>query len=1012
MAFRGVPIARRAVVVLLLAAFAAPSCDTGPEFAPPREGERLTLGELVYEILHQNLQRAETCGPELADTLAVDRERFVSRFDYAISEDVVDSLPELLGGTILPVVDSGDLPQLTDALADAMAVLVDDELDPERTTLTSALEIAQTRTVLESSQVFELVRRVLADPQLPERIHALAGLAQERAGPEDVVTALLHLAARQLRDLPESRCAGIDTSGLRDAIFRTEGYVRDPSYGAPAWSVRADPNGNPAVRPSAIDGRLPAPFVDADRDGVPDVDERGRPVDADGAPIDLPAFGSGEAYDAEGLRLSPDGGHLYDYFDVKQTTLGHVLDLGRDALEAEVHHDTLAVLEAVLGAPEPCDEDDACEAYPSDDHPVADAAHTLLEIGRYERAKTFLDTVTTILQDDPALAEDLLVSLGDAITALEETDLSLTDTQLIDTGVDLLPLLDDVFATSAPGEESTPRLLLQTIVDLGETSRDFPDELAYIVDYRELHKDDECSDEAPDLARSVAVDYDMPRTFRAGGEDVDNRSALEQTIELLDTVECGDVPFSGDRTVAYVVLDLMADLRDDQVCTVIDLLLGVLDVLPLASDFVISGALDLIGCDGDAVVPQLRALDALAKSGGLDFLLPLAKVFDERGQLDLLIDILQFVAEDLRLEEDGDPGTKSVVRRLLPALSEILATDLPDVLFDLLDRLLEIEASDGDGTLADVMIDGIAYVIDDDGLTRTRDGNLRDTSLLRELLLTAKELVTRIRTRRATDDLDRLLDHVTGYVTRTTTEDGRRVLANRNLLPMVNVLLEEADVVAGLPRADYECWLDEVQDGAEDALTSRDLAALMRIGAALRDADEGPEAEAWLREMITPGDPETELYGPLLEVLAGLAGSEVDSARFDPVLRWLGDVAKQRTDDASEILQILDRILQSDDEGAMLAIASNFVAPYETGEESDEAPALTYAGIFDSVTDVDTANMCAVDPDLRFEASDAEETLLGIVEFMRDEEQGLGAIYALIGQRRDGPTATRPPAEE
>ena len=95
-------------------------CQTGPDFMPPREGDPLTLGELVYQVLHQNLGRADACGTEYADTLAIDRERFVVTFDTAIGEDEIGALPELLGEAILPVVDDGSLPDLTEAVAEAV----------------------------------------------------------------------------------------------------------------------------------------------------------------------------------------------------------------------------------------------------------------------------------------------------------------------------------------------------------------------------------------------------------------------------------------------------------------------------------------------------------------------------------------------------------------------------------------------------------------------------------------------------------------------------------------------------------------------------------------------------------------------------------------------------------------------------------------------------------------------------------------------------------------------------
>jgi hypothetical protein len=119
------------------------------------------------------------------------------------------------------------------------------------------------------------------------------------------------------------------------------------------------------------------------------------------------------------------------------------------------------------------------------------------------------------------------------------------------------------------------------------------------------------------------------------------------------------------------------------------------------------------------------------------------------------------------------------------------------------------------------------------------------------------------------------------------------------------------------------------------------------------------------------------------------------------MLRWLGQVADQRRGDGAEIVTLVDRILTSDERGTMLAIAENFLSPApldpsETGIE-------VYADIFDSVTDVTSERMCVLDQDVRFTVDEAETTVSGIVEFMQDDAQGLGAIYGLIGRRRDAP---------
>lgn len=979
----------------------AEACNE-PDFAdPPGEGDRLTLGGLVYEILHSNLERADTCGTEYADTLENDKERFVTSFDHAISEDVVDTLPELLGGTLLPVVDSGELPAMTDALAQAMALLVDDEIDPDRRAMSSALEIAQTRSTLERSHVFEVVRRLLADPNLEDRIHSLAAIAQARDGDGNLLGTVLEILGRNLEEPFETECEGVVVDDLTDTLLATDPYAPDASMGAPAWAVRADENGNPRV--AARGGALPAPFVDADGDLVADIDALGRPVDAAGAPIDLPAFGEGDGFDDEGRALGADGELLYAYVDVKQTTLSHVLQLLRAALDADVHRDLVDVAESVLGSPVACaDGTPGCYEYPSDDHPLADLAFLIFEIAGDERARTLIEALAVLLEEDPELAEDVLVALGNVIEAFEGSSLSLTDRELLETAEGLVPLLADVFELPASGGASTPRLLLDVVADLGDNARDFPEELGLIIDYHELHKDAACSAEMPDLSRSVPTDYDRPRFYMSAGMSVDNRSALEQVIELLDVADCGDVPFSGDRSVAYVLLDLLADRNPSTVCGLIDAFLGVIDVFGGASDFVVSGALDLIGCNGDAVVGELRSLDALAQSGALDFLIPVARVFKAQGQLELLIDILQFVAADFRLDEDSDPGTQSVVRRALPSISAAIEAGVGDPILDFVDILLTLETADGE-PLADALIDAIAFLIDDDGTIQTRQGPA-DTSYVLALLQPLKETVGRLRTGRATPAFDRLVDHLGGYLTDTRMEGGREVLADQNLIPLATVLSDTAREATTLRPAAWQCYVGEAQSGVDDLLVGQDFAAVVRLVGTLERHPEGEEVEDWLSSMLDPSATDG-LYGPMLQVGAGVLGTDTtrpDGTDIDvqPLVSWLGRVARQRSDDGADLVGIVDRMLMADEDGAMLAIGRNFVNPGPL--ESGESPAETFFEIFDSVTNVSEPMMCTVDGDLRYSVGEADETVTGMVDFM-ESDTGLGAIYELIGLRRDGP---------
>ena len=974
------------------------------EFAdPPGDGDRWTLGELVYEILHANLERADECAPEMVGELEADRERFITTFDHTITNDIVDELPDVLGGTILPLVDDGSMPQMTDALAQALALLVDDEFDPDRKALGAVVDMGKARTVLSESRAIELVSRILADPTITDKARAITGLALEDDGADVVVSSALDLARRVLAE-PEapSACAALEAGDLASRLLSTEGFTADPAMGLPAWTARADANGNPAVRVDPATGSLYSPFVDADADGAADVDDRGRPVDASGQPIEIPILGTSGSRDPEGRALAADGALLYDYYDAKQTMLAHLVEGVREAGEAGVHHDAVALLEAALGEQLPCsDGTGTCYRYASTNHPIADLGWMLLEAARYERAATLLQTFATLVRDNPDVAERLMLAVGDLLEAFEASGIELVDPELLDIAVDLVPLLADLFAADNTTGESTARLLLDVVHDLGDTARDFPDQLAMTVGHVRLYKANECSAEEPDLSRSTPVDFDRARFYDSGGTLVDNRSSLEQSIELLAHADCGSVPFTGGKSVGYVLLDLMADRSPGTVCQLVDLFLGAIDVIPGAGRFVTVEALDAIGCDGDAVYDHLQALDDLAKSGALDFYLPVLRVLKARGQIDTILEIIQYVAADLQKDEDGSATSRSAVRRVLPVIQRILATDAPDVLFELDDLLVSIPAADGDGDLADVTVDAVDNLLRESETVSTRQGEVTGSSIARELVLPLREVVVRLDERGGGAHLDAILDHARGYLTRDRMVGTERRLADPNLVPMIAEGLDVAAELVDRPRSDYLCWVDEIQNGSEEALTSREFATGVRLVRTLGRSPHGATIEEFVLGLLLPRPhlPEAEVLGPLLEVVAALLSSDASSESLNEILRWLGAVAGQRSGDGPDLVRTLDRMLASDENEVVITIARTLFAPGPLG--SGEAPMSTFGDVFSDVSAVSPDAMCTPEP---MDVADAEEVVRSVVGFMGDDEAGLGAIYDLVGRRSTDPS--------
>jgi hypothetical protein len=126
-------------------------------------------------------------------------------------------------------------------------------------------------------------------------------------------------------------------------------YAQDAAFGGGTsrYIVQRDPRGYVSVPPAA-GGAVPAPFVDKDGDGLPDVDDLGRFVTSNGSSAPSPFFAIGApdalARDAFGRALAaPGGAQLYGYIDTSHTyTASLVKNLGPlvDANPAD-NHETL-----------------------------------------------------------------------------------------------------------------------------------------------------------------------------------------------------------------------------------------------------------------------------------------------------------------------------------------------------------------------------------------------------------------------------------------------------------------------------------------------------------------------------------------------------------------------------------------------------------------------------------------------------------------------------------------------
>ncbi|HEY2513286.1 MAG TPA: hypothetical protein VGI39_20600 [Polyangiaceae bacterium] len=132
--------------------------------------------------------------------------------------------------------------------------------------------------------------------------------------------------------------------------------MEDPAFGAQGgrFLARRDPRGIVQVTPAA-DGTVPAPFVDADGDGLPDLDDLGRFAQTGGALAPSPFLqpwitGDTAPRDAQGRPQRTDGSLLYGYMDTSRTYAAALLKDARSMVNPDptAQHETL--MDALAGA--------------------------------------------------------------------------------------------------------------------------------------------------------------------------------------------------------------------------------------------------------------------------------------------------------------------------------------------------------------------------------------------------------------------------------------------------------------------------------------------------------------------------------------------------------------------------------------------------------------------------------------------------------------------------------------
>lgn len=944
------------------------------------------IGAVVFTMWRGQVA-AEPAGPARdARLTALDGRRgdFVEAVNDIVNARTLSGAGQT-ADAVFALVDDDTLPLLAEHGAATIDLLLQ---DPRA--LDAIVTILQQRpgnggAAIPASELIEVLGRLANYPDAEALWVAVARLIEENDGrdgqgrPNGEPTLVPDLLAlgRDTLNRAATATPTATQSQLLDALEELAGAMTEEAtvrgtfdFGPPEWVARLDARGLPRVGLDPATGRLYAPFVDADADGLADADAAGRFLDAAGQALDRPTFArpSTPGYDADGRAVAAPGAPLYVYVDAKRTILALTAKLAGDLLARDIGSRGRVVLEAGLG---PLQADGTYGR----ENPVVDLAWGGLELLEADGAPTLLRAAQDLLQRDPATAERLLVSLARAkdatvvAGAAGGTSFStarLSEPRMVQLVDDLLPIFDDLLEQPAAGGRSTGQVLIDTLAQLRTQAPDFGPQLAPLFTHRRVERETQADGDRNgiDEARSTLVDFAQPPLLTG----LDNRSSIHQLLDLLARNDACQLPLM-NKSLAVMIIDLMAGLSPQTVGT----LVGLVNAVP---------GLTNLFCPGNS--QDIQALDALAQAGALDGLLPLAKAFKDRGETQLLVKLL------VRLQR----SYAATFRDLEPDLAAILDAGV----LEELEAAIAVAQTVRDPLTGEAATDTIARcvgdLVDADVVVLDRAGQ-RVATRAHLLLRPLQELDRRVVAAGRAADLDAIADGLFEVVLAREVVNGVELLKNGSTIPLTSRALDAFSRVLPADAAARRTEVDLAQTQVVDALATKDVAVLLQL---VRTIDASPHKltiRSSIVNLLTPNRAvQHDIFGAVVRLIVIALTVPHGSVGFGPyqaLAPWLAKVVDPQNPIVPDALRAVERLLTADQGKTVLNVLRAALNP-APGEV--DPPVAVLLDVAQQVTAAAGSGAGA------FDRAMLEDGLRKVAAFIRDDQDGLGYFFDLIRARQ------------
>jgi hypothetical protein len=1015
---------------LLAASLACAALLTGCADPLPEPPVRTlgTFGEEAFRFLRAELARSGTPeeGATRAETLDDHRPGLVADLDHAVSGRVKTDLLAVLEAW-LPlyapeaVALGAAIPALTRDLADLLDLVVADA------PLRDALAGAGSRARAYPNALVSLIGAVARHPR------SLGGdLLTLAKALEPQLTELFRYLALELPTLTPD---GPRRPGERTLLGRMADLTLTPGstpMGPPAWAVRLDDRGAMRLDP-AWAGAMPHGFSDADADGQPDLDPRGRLVGPDGTPVEVAPFAArsqvaGVTHDSHGRAVSGSL-FIYDYVDLRTSALAFLLRDARRLLARGGHLDLFTAAEALIGPR--VDRSDADGAYQGHDvsrAPLLDVAHAVNALRAYPRLLPLMRSFAFLVRDREVLLRNLVSELAHAraITA-EAGDVE----GWLNFLADATPVLDRLARhgglralVASATHPATADLVPAFRTMLRHSGLNLPADMDVLARPSDVDA----------LTFRDATPWDVPDTYDSDRSWlhkcfllIADTAGAPAFLKLLDQFDVRELVITDDMATFYIdaiagqaELDLGSAVLEQLAVTTAaefdDTALSAEELnLFMNHDQVLLG--NPVGLQGIPVRERYGpALLALQASGGLDALRPWVTRVVEAGHGDDIVAIFQLLAAhwgETAYEVPGLWARGTGLRVLEPTVVRLLEeTRLAPLLIELA-AWADGATFEADGETLNVADEVDAFLrwwVAPSGDARTRDGQDVLRLATGDLVSPPSRLQLLMH---ALGDLDDALDaapearaawdraDVLGLFL-DLAPDG--TLANAHLLDLLVALAPVlADAVAeDVARPEYLGELEEVTPDLEAFAGSRGFAAI--VAAMRRVRDEAPLralADGLLVAMLEEEPPaaaegetaRADLFGGLLRLAVSAIHDAALHDALTPVLRFVG---RALDPERRRVMRAVDSVLamRASDPGR---VGDALVANLFDEPEVQRFPWLTVMDAFEAVL--------REDPRLgRGGAAPLTAGDLGAIagrvrDFLRDERTGMERVYRIILSR-------------